>query len=73
MAQIKHRIIFPMLPDKDRDRYFMKKALEQAQKAGTKGEVPVGAVLVKEVKLRLELITSLFPAVTRPVMLKLSP
>ena len=51
MAQIKHRIIFPMLPDKDRDRYFMKKALEQAQKAGTKGEVPVGAVLVKDGKI----------------------
>ena len=46
MVQIKHRIIFPMLPDKD--RYFMKKALEQAHQAGSKGEVPVGAVLVKD-------------------------
>jgi len=40
-----------MLSDEDRDRYFMKKALEQARQAGSKGEVPVGAVLVKDGKI----------------------
>ena len=32
----------------DKQAFFMKKALEQAKKAFQKGEVPVGAVVVKE-------------------------
>ncbi|WP_209810578.1 tRNA adenosine(34) deaminase TadA [Ammoniphilus resinae] len=30
------------------DRYFMQKALEQAEKAKEKGEVPIGAVIVRD-------------------------
>ena len=33
------------------DKYFMKKALEQAKKALYEGEVPVGAVLIQEDKV----------------------
>jgi len=35
------------MPDNEKDIYFMKIALEEAQLAFGKGEVPVGAVLVK--------------------------
>lgn len=35
----------------DRDTYFMKKALEQAGQAAAMGEVPVGAVVVKDGKI----------------------
>ena len=36
-----------MVKDNELDECFMKMALEQAEEAGQKGEVPVGAVLVK--------------------------
>ncbi len=36
-----------MIKDKELDECFMKMALEEAEDAGQKGEVPVGAVLVK--------------------------
>jgi tRNA(adenine34) deaminase len=35
-----------IMPDDEKDIYFMKIALEEAQRAFDKGEVPVGAVLV---------------------------
>jgi len=35
-----------------KDIYFMEKALEQARLAAMQGEVPVGAVIVKESKNR---------------------
>ena len=34
--------------DKESDEMYMKMALEEAEKAGERGEVPVGAVLLKE-------------------------
>ena len=37
-----------MMPDDEKDVYFMRIALDEAQRALDKGEVPVGAVLVKE-------------------------
>ena len=37
-----------MIIDKSRDEHYMRMALEEAEKAGQNGEVPVGAVLVKE-------------------------
>jgi tRNA(adenine34) deaminase len=37
-----------MLQDSARHMAFMKKALNEAQKAGEKGEIPIGAVLVAE-------------------------
>ena len=36
------------MPDNEKDIHFMKIALEEAQRAFDKGEVPVGAVLVKD-------------------------
>ncbi len=36
-----------MIKDKELDECFMKMALEEAEDAGQKGDVPVGAVLVK--------------------------
>ncbi len=36
------------LPEKDSDKRFMRLALKEAEKAFLKGEVPVGAVLVKD-------------------------
>lgn len=36
------------MPDQDFDRLFMRQALDQAHNAWTLGEVPVGAVVVKE-------------------------
>ncbi len=36
-----------MINDKELDECFMKMALEEAEEGGRKGEVPVGAVLVK--------------------------
>jgi len=36
------------MPDEEKDIHFMKIALEEAQRAFDKGEVPVGAVLVHE-------------------------
>ena len=33
------------------DAYFMKEALKEAKKAALKGEVPIGAVIVKENKI----------------------
>jgi tRNA(adenine34) deaminase len=35
-------------PENDEDRYWMGRALELARRAGAAGEVPVGAVLVRE-------------------------
>ena len=35
------------MPDRDFDEKYMKMALEEAGKAGRKGEIPVGAVLLK--------------------------
>jgi tRNA(adenine34) deaminase len=37
--------------ENDLDQYFMSLALEEAHRAAQKGEVPVGAVLVKEEKV----------------------
>ena len=37
-----------MVRDKERDRYFMAVALEEAAACATAGEVPVGAVIVRE-------------------------
>jgi len=36
-----------MIVDKSRDEFYMRMALEEAEKAGHNGEVPVGAILVK--------------------------
>ena len=36
-----------MIVDKSRDEFYMRMALEEAEKAGHSGEVPVGAILVK--------------------------
>jgi tRNA(adenine34) deaminase len=36
-----------MIIDKSRDELYMRMALEEAEKAGQNGEVPVGAILVK--------------------------
>jgi tRNA(adenine34) deaminase len=36
------------MPDNEKDIHFMKIALEEAQRAFDKGEVPVGAVLVQD-------------------------
>jgi len=36
------------MPDDEKDVYFMKIALVEAQRAFDKGEIPVGAVLVKD-------------------------
>jgi tRNA(adenine34) deaminase len=36
------------MKDRDLDENYMKMALEEAEKAGRKGEVPIGAILVKE-------------------------
>ena len=36
-----------MIVDKSRDELYMRMALEEAEKAGQNGEVPVGAILVK--------------------------
>lgn len=38
------------MSDSSQDFYWMKQALEEAKKAGLKGEVPIGAVLVKNNK-----------------------
>lgn len=35
----------------ERDQYYMKLAIEEANKAGAKGEVPIGAVIVHEDKV----------------------
>ena len=37
-----------MMKDRELDEKYMKMALEEAELAGQRGEVPVGAVLVKE-------------------------
>ena len=37
-----------MMKAKEQDKIYMKMALEEAKKAGKRGEVPIGAVLVKE-------------------------
>lgn len=37
-----------MVADETKDRVYMRKALEQAQKAESIGEVPIGAVIVKD-------------------------
>jgi len=37
-----------MMKDKDFDEKYMKMALEEAEKAGQRGEIPVGAVLLKK-------------------------
>jgi tRNA(adenine34) deaminase len=37
-----------MMIDKEFDEKYMKMALEEAEKAGQRGEVPVGAILLKE-------------------------
>ena len=39
------------MKDLIKHEYFIKKALEEAQKAADKGEVPVGAVIVVENKI----------------------
>lgn len=36
------------MKDKESDEKYMKMALEEAERAGQKGEVPVGAILIKE-------------------------
>jgi len=36
-----------MIKDKESDERYMKMALEEAEEAGLKGEIPVGAILVK--------------------------
>ncbi|HOM93908.1 MAG TPA: tRNA adenosine(34) deaminase TadA [Candidatus Saccharicenans sp.] len=40
-----------MLENNNRDKYFMEKALAEANRAARRGEVPVGAVLVKGNKI----------------------
>ncbi|HNT00867.1 MAG TPA: deaminase, partial [Candidatus Saccharicenans sp.] len=40
-----------MINNENKDRYFMKKALAEASRAAAQGEVPVGAVLVKDNKI----------------------
>ena len=35
------------MPDRDLDEKYMKMALEEAEKAGQRGEIPVGAILLK--------------------------
>jgi len=37
-----------LMIDKEFDKKYMKMALEQAEQAGHKGEIPVGAILLKE-------------------------
>lgn len=37
--------------NKDKDIYFMKEALKEAKKAYEKGEIPVGAIIVKDDKI----------------------
>ena len=37
--------------DNEKDEYFMSIALEEAQKAADEGEIPVGAVLVRDGKI----------------------
>ncbi len=48
--QTKHTFPFTIVPGTDDER-FMLEALKEAWKAFTRGEVPVGAVLVKEGKI----------------------
>jgi len=43
--------IIPAVIDLHSDDYFMGEALRQAAKAGGKGEVPVGAIIVREGKI----------------------
>lgn len=37
-----------MLRETDRDEYFMRRALDEAREAAALGEVPIGAVIVKD-------------------------
>ena len=37
-----------MVIDKNRDEFYMRMALEEARRAGEEGEIPIGAILVKE-------------------------
>jgi tRNA(adenine34) deaminase len=50
-SQIKDKIFLFMLDNNNKDKYFMKKALAEANRAAARGEVPVGAVLVKDDKI----------------------
>jgi len=50
-GQIKDKIFIFMINNENKDRYFMKKALAEASRAAAQGEVPVGAVLVKDNKI----------------------
>jgi len=50
-SQIKDKIFLFMLDNNNKDIYFMKKALAEAKRAAGRGEVPVGAVIVKDNKI----------------------
>jgi len=50
-SPIKDKIFSFMLENNNRDKYFMEKALAEANRAARRGEVPVGAVLVKGNKI----------------------
>ena len=50
--EIRRKKILPLASYKlQLDAYFMKEALKEAKKAALKGEVPIGAVIVKENKI----------------------
>jgi len=40
-----------VVSNREKDEWFMKEALKEARKAALKGEVPIGAVIVKENKI----------------------
>ena len=45
---LNQELIRAMTAEREHDERYMKMALEEAEEAGRKGEVPIGAVLVKE-------------------------
>ena len=45
---LNQEVIRAMTGEREHDERYMKMALEEAEEAGRKGEVPIGAVLVKE-------------------------
>ena len=40
-----------MVSDREKDEWFMREALKEAEKAAQKGEVPIGAVIVSDNKI----------------------
>ena len=45
---LNQEVIRAMTGEREHDERYMKMALEEAEQAGRKGEVPIGAILVKE-------------------------